>query len=124
MARETDARAEFRFFGLRGGRRYLDLEGRTLFISGGSRGIGLAIATRAAREGANVVIAAKTVEPHPKLKGTIYTAAEQIEADGGRALPLVPDVRDADAIHKAVAQAVAHFGGIDAPAPSPTPGGV
>jgi len=92
----------------------LGLEGRTIFITGGSRGIGLAIATRAAREGANVVIAAKTIEPHPKLKGTIYTAADQIEAAGGRALPLVLDVRDADAIDKAVAQAAAHFGGIDA----------
>jgi len=92
----------------------LDLEGQTLFITGGTRGIGLAIATRAAREGANIVIAAKTVEPHPKLKGTLYTAADQIEAAGGRALPLVLDVRDADAINKSVAQAMAHFGGIDA----------
>jgi citronellol/citronellal dehydrogenase len=91
----------------------MTLKGRTLFITGGSRGIGLAIAIRAARDGANIVIAAKTVEPHPKLEGTIYTAAEQIVSSGGEALPLMLDVRDADAIEAAVAQAVAHFGGID-----------
>jgi citronellol/citronellal dehydrogenase len=92
----------------------LALERRTLFITGGSRGIGLAIAVRAARDGANVVIAAKTADPHPKLPGTIYTAADEIEAAGGRALPLMLDVRDADAINTAVAQAAQHFGGIDA----------
>lgn len=91
----------------------MSLEGKTLFITGGSRGIGLAIAERAARDGANVVIAAKTAEPHPKLAGTIYTAAERIKAAGGKALPLLLDVRDADAVENAVAQAAQHFGGID-----------
>ncbi len=90
------------------------LRGRTLFITGGSRGIGLAIALRAARDGANVVIAAKTVAPHPKLAGTIHTAAEQIERAGGRALPIAMDVRDADAVSAAVERAAGHFGGIDA----------
>jgi len=90
-----------------------DLSGKTLFITGGSRGIGLAIALRAAREGANVVIAAKTVEPHPKLAGTIHTAADAIEQAGGRALAVQLDVRDAEAIDRAVAQAAGHFGGID-----------
>jgi len=89
------------------------LAGKTLFITGGSRGIGLAIALRAARDGANVVIAAKTADPHPKLAGTIYTAAEQIEAAGGKALPLLLDVRDDAAVTAAVDQAAAHFGGID-----------
>lgn len=89
------------------------LAGKTLFITGASRGIGLAIALRAARDGANVVIAAKTTEPHPKLPGTIYTAAKAIEEAGGRALPLVTDVRDEDQVKEAVAQAAAHFGGID-----------
>jgi len=70
------------------------LKGKTLFISGGSRGIGLAIALRAARDGANVAIAAKTAQPHPKLKGTIYTAADDIRAAGGKALPLLCDIRD------------------------------
>ena len=73
------------------------LRGKTLFITGASRGIGLAIALRAARDGANIAIAAKTAEPHPKLEGTIYTAAEQIEKAGGKALPLVCDIRDEDA---------------------------
>lgn len=91
----------------------MTLGGKTLFITGGSRGIGLAIAERAARDGANVVIAAKTDKPHPKLPGTIHTAAEAIERAGGRALPLLLDVRDPDAIEAAVAQAAAHFGGID-----------
>lgn len=89
------------------------LSGKTLFISGASRGIGLAIALRAARDGANVVVAAKTAEPHPKLPGTIYSAAEEIVAAGGKALPLVCDIRDEAQIEAAVAQTVATFGGID-----------
>jgi citronellol/citronellal dehydrogenase len=89
------------------------LEGRTMFITGGSRGIGLAIALRAARDGANVALLAKTAEPHPKLAGTIYTAAEEIEAAGGTALPIVGDVRDADSVAGAVEQAAERFGGID-----------
>jgi citronellol/citronellal dehydrogenase len=89
------------------------LEGRTLLISGGSRGIGLAIATRAARDGANIVLLAKTGQPHAKLEGTVYTAAEQIEAAGGKALPLVGDVRNDDDVAGAVAAAVERFGGID-----------
>jgi citronellol/citronellal dehydrogenase len=89
------------------------LAGKTLFITGGSRGIGLAIAERAAREGANIVIAAKTVDPHPKLEGTIYSAGDAIEKAGGQALPLVLDVRDAKAIEGAVARAAQHFGGLD-----------
>lgn len=89
------------------------LKGKTLFITGASRGIGLAIALRAARDGANVAIAAKTAEPHPKLPGTIYTAAEAVEAAGGKALPLVVDVRDEAAVQAAVEQAAARFGGID-----------
>ena len=91
----------------------MTLEGKTLFISGGSRGIGLAIALRAARDGANVALIAKTAEPHPKLEGTVYTAAAQIEAAGGRALPVVGDIRDEDQVAAAVAQAVERFGGID-----------
>jgi citronellol/citronellal dehydrogenase len=89
------------------------LQGRTLFISGGSRGIGLAIALRAARDGANVALIAKTAEPHPKLEGTVYTAAEQIEQAGGRALPIVGDIRDEAAVAAAVDAAVERFGGID-----------
>lgn len=89
------------------------LQGKTLFISGASRGIGKAIALRAARDGANVVIAAKTAEPHPKLPGTIHTAAEEIEAAGGQALPVVVDVRDETAVREAVDKAVERFGGID-----------
>jgi citronellol/citronellal dehydrogenase len=89
------------------------LAGRTLFITGGSRGIGLAIALRAARDGANVALMAKTAEPHPKLPGTIYTAAEEIEAAGGTALPIVGDVREPDAVTGAVEQAAERFGGID-----------
>src|SRR5213080_4698970 len=88
------------------------LEGKTLFISGASRGIGLAIALRAARDGANVALIAKTAEPHPKLEGTVYTAAEQIEEAGGKALPIVGDIRDADAVQSAVDQAAQKFGGI------------
>ena len=91
----------------------MSLAGKTLFLTGGSRGIGLAIAVRAARDGANVAIAAKTADPHPKLPGTIYTAAEQIEAAGGKALPLLVDVRDENAVQAAVEQTAAHFGGID-----------
>ena len=89
------------------------LAGQTLFITGASRGIGLAIALRAARDGANIVIAAKSVEPHPKLPGTIYTAAEEIEAAGGHALPLPVDLRYEDQIARAVSEAVSRFGGID-----------
>jgi len=91
----------------------VSLKNKTLFISGGSRGIGHAIALRAARDGANVVIAAKTAKPHPKLPGTIYTAAEDIENAGGRALPLKVDIRDAHQVEDAVAAAVREFGGID-----------
>jgi citronellol/citronellal dehydrogenase len=91
----------------------MSLAGRTLFITGGSRGIGLAIALRAARDGANIAIAVKTVEPHPKLEGTIHTAAAAIAAAGGNALPIVLDVRDAENVQRAVEQAAAHFGGID-----------
>jgi citronellol/citronellal dehydrogenase len=90
-----------------------DLKGKTLFISGGSRGIGLAIALRAARDGANVVIAAKTTEPHPRLPGTIFTAAEEIERAGGTALPYQTDIRDEDQVMRAVEAAVERFGGID-----------
>ena len=90
-----------------------NLFGKTLFITGASRGIGLAIALRAARDGANVVIAAKTETAHPKLPGTIYTAAAEIEAAGGKALPLVVDIRFEDQVYRAVEQAVRHFGGID-----------
>jgi len=89
------------------------LKGKTLFVSGGSRGIGLAIALRAARDGANVAIAAKTAEPHPKLKGTIYTAADEIHAAGGKALPILCDIRDEAQVVAAVDKAVAEFGGID-----------
>jgi len=90
-----------------------DLAGKTLFVSGGSRGIGLAIALRAARDGANVVIAAKTSSPHPKLPGTIYTAAEEIERAGGKALPVECDIRDEAAVYGAVDAAVKRFGGVD-----------
>jgi citronellol/citronellal dehydrogenase len=89
------------------------LKGKTLFITGASRGIGKAIGLRAAADGANVVIAAKTTVAHPKLPGTIYTAAEEIEAAGGHALPLVVDVREEAQVEAAVEQAAAKFGGID-----------
>jgi len=89
------------------------LKGKTLFISGASRGIGLAIALRAARDGANVAIAAKTTEPHPRLKGTIYSAAEDVRAAGGKALPIVCDIRDEAQVMDAVEKTVAEFGGID-----------
>jgi citronellol/citronellal dehydrogenase len=91
----------------------VSLAGRTLFITGASRGIGLAIALRAARDGANIAIAAKTEKPHPKLAGTIYTAAQDIERAGGKALPLVVDVRDEATVKAALAQAADRFGGID-----------
>jgi citronellol/citronellal dehydrogenase len=90
-----------------------DLKGKTLFITGASRGIGLAIALRAARDGANIVIAAKTTEPHPKLPGTIFSAAKEIEAVGGQALPAMTDIRFEDQVQAAVAAAIQRFGGID-----------
>jgi citronellol/citronellal dehydrogenase len=91
----------------------MSLQGKTLFITGASRGIGLAIALRAARDGANIVVAAKTAEPHKHLPGTIYSAAEDIEKAGGKALPLVVDVRDEASVMAGVEQAVQRFGGID-----------
>src|SRR6478752_8619872 len=91
----------------------ITLKGKTLFITGGSRGIGLAIALRAARDGANVAIAAKTTDPHPKLPGTIYSAAEEIEKAGGKALACVVDIRDENQIAAAVQKTVDTFGGID-----------
>src|SRR3712207_8670551 len=91
----------------------MSLNGKTLFITGASRGIGLAIGLRAAKDGANVVIAAKTAEPHPKLPGTVFTAAEEIEAAGGHALPIVGDIRDEGQVEAAVAATVDRFGGID-----------
>ena len=90
-----------------------DLKHKTVFITGGSRGIGKAIALRVARDGANVVLAAKTVKPHPKLQGTIFTAAEEVAAAGGQALPLQLDVRDDHAIDEAMQKAADQFGGID-----------
>ena len=104
----------------------MNLAGKTLFITGASRGIGLAIAKRAAADGANIAIAAKTTQAHPKLPGTIYTAAEEIEAAGGKALPLVCDIRFEDQVQAAVDKTVETFGGIDicinnASAISPTP---
>ncbi len=89
------------------------LQGKTLFITGASRGIGLAIAKRAAADGANIVLIAKTTEPNPKLPGTLYSAAEEVEAAGGKALPIQTDIRDENAVAAAVAQAVERFGGID-----------
>ena len=89
------------------------LSGKTLFLTGGSRGIGRAIAIRAARDGANVTIASKTAEPHPKLPGTIHTVAAEIEEAGGQALPLQVDARDEDRVAEAIAQTVDRFGGID-----------
>jgi citronellol/citronellal dehydrogenase len=90
-----------------------DLAGKTLIMSGGSRGIGEAIAVRAAKDGANVALIAKTAEPHPKLPGTIYTAAKAVEEAGGKALPIVGDVRDDDSVAAAIAKTVEEFGGID-----------
>lgn len=91
----------------------MTLRGKTLFVTGASRGIGLAIALRAARDGANVAVVAKTTEPNPKLPGTIFSAAAEIEAAGGRALPLACDIRDEDRVRDAVAATVERFGGID-----------
>jgi citronellol/citronellal dehydrogenase len=91
----------------------MSLKGKTVFITGASRGIGLAIALRCARDGANIVIAAKTETPHPRLEGTIHTAAHEIERAGGRALPLAVDVRDEEAVKAAIEKAAATFGGID-----------
>ena len=91
----------------------MSLKGKTLFITGASRGIGLAIALRAARDGANIAIAAKTDAPHPKLEGTIHTAAKAIERAGGRALPLAVDVRDEAVVQAAIEKTVATFGGLD-----------
>jgi len=91
----------------------MSLQGKTLFVTGASRGIGLAIALRAARDGANIAIAAKTAEPHKHLPGTIYSAAKEIEAAGGKALPLTVDVRDEESVYDAVAKTVQTFGGID-----------
>ena len=91
----------------------MTLRGKTLFITGASRGIGLAIALRAAREGANIAVAAKTETPHPKLQGTIHSAAEEIEAAGGKALPLAVDVRDEEAVKGALDKTVATFGALD-----------
>jgi citronellol/citronellal dehydrogenase len=91
----------------------MSLKGKTLFITGASRGIGLAIALRAAKDGAQIAIAAKTAEPHPKLEGTIYTAAEEIEKAGGKALPLVVDVRDEKQVAEAIDKTAAQFGGLD-----------
>ena len=91
----------------------MSLKGKTLFITGGSRGIGLAIALKAARDGANVAIAAKTVDPHPKLEGTSHTAAAEIEKAGGKALALAVDVRDEASVKEALDKTAAHFGGLD-----------
>ena len=91
----------------------MSLNAKTLFITGASRGIGREIALRAARDGANVVIAAKSAEPHPKLAGTIHSVAEEVEAAGGKALALQLDVRDENAVREAMARAAEHFGGID-----------
>jgi citronellol/citronellal dehydrogenase len=91
----------------------MSLKGKTLFITGASRGIGLAIAKRAAQDGANIAIAAKTDKPNPKLPGTIHSAAEEVEAAGGKALPIQVDIRDEDAVAQAVAKCAEHFGGVD-----------
>src|SRR5258708_14947658 len=92
---------------------HMSLKGKTLFITGASRGIGLAIALRAARDGAHVAIAAKTDQPNPKLEGTIHTAAAEIEKAGGKALPLIVDVRDEAAVKAAIDRTVATFRGLD-----------
>ena len=89
------------------------LKGKTLFVTGSSRGIGLAIAMRAATDGANIIVVAKTAEPHPKLPGTVFSAAEELQKAGGQALPVVCDIRDEKSVASAVAQGVERFGGID-----------
>ena len=91
----------------------INLKGKTLFVSGASRGIGLAIAKRAAQDGANIILAAKTAEEHPKLPGTIYTAADEVIESGGQALPIVCDIRDEEQVRQAVNTGVEEFGGID-----------
>ena len=91
----------------------MSLKDKVIFVSGGSRGIGLAMAKRAAQDGAKLALAAKTADPHPKLPGTIYTAAEEIAKAGGEALPLICDIRDEDNVREVVNQTVEHFGGID-----------
>ena len=91
----------------------MSLKDKVIFVSGGSRGIGLAIAKRAAQDGAKLALAAKTADPHPKLPVTIYTAAEEIAKAGGEALPLICDIRDEDNVREVVNQTVEHFGGID-----------
>ncbi|MDA7601952.1 NAD(P)-dependent oxidoreductase [Gammaproteobacteria bacterium] len=91
----------------------MNLKGKTLFVSGASRGIGLAIAKRAAQDGANIILAAKTAEEHPKLPGTIYTAADEVIESGGQALPIVCDIRDEEQVRQAVNSGVEEFGGID-----------
>src|SRR3954453_14228730 len=91
----------------------MSLKGKTLFITGASRGIGLAIALNAARDGANIAVAAKTETPHPKLPGTIHTAAEEIVKAGGKALPLMVDVRDETSVKEGIERTVAAFGGLD-----------
>jgi citronellol/citronellal dehydrogenase len=91
----------------------MSLKGKTMFISGASRGIGLAIAKRAAQDGANIALVAKTAESHPKLPGTVFTAAKELEEAGGQALPIVGDVREPESVEAAVAKAVEQFGGID-----------
>src|ERR1700761_7320776 len=91
----------------------MTFKGKTMFISGASRGIGLSIAKRVAADGANIALVAKTAEPHPKLEGTIFTAAKEIEEAGGQALPILGDVRDGDSVADADAKAVDAFGGID-----------
>ena len=99
------------------------LEKKTLFITGASRGIGLAIALKAAQDGANIVVAAKTTDPHPRLEGTIHSAAEAIEKAGGKALPLMVDVRDEDQVKAALDTASLTFGGIDIVANTTRPSG-
>ena len=91
----------------------MSLKEKVIFISGGSRGIGLAMAKKAAVDGAKIVVAAKTVDPHPKLPGTIYTAAEEIIEAGGEALPIICDIRSEDNVRDAINKSVEHFGGID-----------
>lgn len=93
--------------------KFGNLKGKTIFITGASRGIGLAIAKRAAKDGANIAIAAKTTDPHPKLPGTIYTAADEIKALGGNCLPIQCDIRDETSVKRAIEDTVKAFGGID-----------